>query len=149
MVFDDLVAAPLDEVLAAAAAVRDATHGSRVTWSPKVFIPLTMLCRDKCGYCTFAQPPARLDAPYLSPEQVLAIASAGAAAGCKEALFTLGERPELRYPVADEWLRANGHETTVDYLAAMCELVVTETGLLPHANAGALDTGELTRLRHV
>src|SRR4051794_27911561 len=108
-----------------------------------------MLCRDKCGYCTFAQPPARLDAPYLTPEQVLAIAAAGAAAGCKEALFTLGERPELRYPVAQQWLRANGHETTVDYLAAMCELVITETGLLPHANAGALFANELARLRGV
>jgi FO synthase len=120
-----------------------------VTWSPKVFIPLTMLCRDKCGYCTFAQPPARLDAPYLTPEQVLAIASAGAAAGVREALFTLGERPELRYPVAQEWLRDHGHETTVDYLVAMCDLVLAETGLLPHANAGALDAAELGRLRPV
>src|SRR3954467_2457407 len=149
MVFDDLVAAPLDEVLAAAAAVRDATHGSRVTWSPKVFIPLTMLCRDKCGYCTFAQPPARLDSPYLTPDQVLAIARDGAAAGCHEALFTLGERPEDRYPVARDWLTANGYASTVDYLAAMCELVLTETGLLPHANAGALAREDLARLRGV
>jgi FO synthase len=145
----DYLRAPLDELLAAAATMRDERHGTRVTWSPKVFIPLTMLCRDKCGYCTFAQPPARLDAPYLTPEQVLAIASAGAAAGCKEALFTLGERPELRYPVAQEWLGANGYETTVEYLAAMCELVITETGLLPHANAGALSSEELARLRPV
>src|SRR3954465_1225001 len=143
MVDRDLLDLPQDELMARARAIRDATTGRRVTWSPKVFIPLTMLCRDKCGYCTFAQPPARLDAPYLSPEQVLAIASAGAAAGCKEALFTLGERPELRYPVAQEWLRSNGYETTVDYLAAMCELVITETGLLPHANAGALSREEL------
>ena len=110
-----LLAAPLADLLAEAAAVRDAAHGTRVTWSPKVFIPLTMLCRDKYGYCTFAQPPARLDAPYLTPEQVLAIASAGAEAGVHEALFTLGERPELRYPVAQEWLHQHGHETTVDY----------------------------------
>ena len=144
-----LISAPLADLLAEAAAVRDAAHGTRVTWSPKVFIPLTMLCRDKCGYCTFAQPPARLDASYLTPEQVLAIASAGAEAGMHEALFTLGERPELRYPVAQEWLHQHGHETTVDYLVAMCELVLTETGLLPHANAGALDAEELGRLRAV
>jgi FO synthase len=123
--------------------------GTRITFSPKVFIPLTMLCNDRCGYCTFAQPPARLDAPYLTPEQVLAIASRGAAVGCKEALFTLGERPELRYPVAAAWLADHGYDSTVDYLAAMCELVLTETGLLPHANAGALDRAELAALRRV
>jgi FO synthase len=122
---------------------------TRITWSPKVFIPLTMLCRDRCGYCTFAQPPARLQAPYLTPEEVLAIASAGATAGCKEALFTLGERPELRYPVAADWLRDHGYDSTVHYLAAMCELVLAETGLLPHANAGALDLAELAELRKV
>ena len=122
---------------------------NRITFSPKVFIPLTMLCNDRCGYCTFAQPPARLHAPYLSPEQVLAIATDGATAGCKEALFTLGERPELRYPVAAEWLAAHGYASTVDYLVAMCELVLTETGLLPHANAGALDREELLALRGV
>ena len=122
---------------------------NRITFSPKVFIPLTMLCNDRCGYCTFAQPPARLASPYLAPEQVLAIAADGAAAGCKEALFTLGERPELRYPQAAEWLAAHGHASTVDYLVAMCELVLTETGLLPHANAGALDRGELLALRRV
>jgi FO synthase len=123
--------------------------GTRITFSPKVFIPLTMLCNDRCGYCTFAQPPARLDAPYLTPEQVLAIATRGAAVGCKEALFTLGERPELRYPVAAAWLADHGYDSTVDYLAAMCELVLTETGLLPHANAGALDRAELAALRRV
>src|SRR3954467_7386019 len=133
-----LLSLPLDELLVRAAATRDAAFGTRVTYSPKVFIPLTMLCRDRCGYCTFAKAPARVDAPYLTPEQVLAIARDGAAAGCHEALFTLGERPEDRYPVAREWLTANGYASTVDYLAAMCELVLTETGLLPHANAGAL-----------
>ena len=101
---DELLAAPLDELLAAAAAVRDRAHGTRITYSPKVFIPLTHLCRDRCGYCTFAQPPARVQAPYLSPDEVLAIASAGATAGCHEALFTLGERPEDRYPAARTWL---------------------------------------------
>jgi FO synthase len=122
---------------------------SRITFSPKVFIPLTMLCRDRCGYCTFAQPPARLAAPYLTPDQVLAIASRGAAAGCSEALFTLGERPELRYPAAADWLEQHGYASTVDYLAAMCELVLAETGLLPHANAGALGRDELATLRRV
>ena len=140
---------PLEELLQRAAAVRDATFGTRVTYSPKVFIPLTMLCRDKCGYCTFAKAPARVDAPYLTPEQVLDIARAGAAAGCHEALFTLGERPEERYPAAVEWLAANGYGSTVDYLAAMCALVRDETGLLPHANAGALFAPELAQLRAV
>jgi len=144
-----LLALPLDELTARARAVRDARTGTRVTYSPKVFIPLTMLCRDRCGYCTFAQPPARLDSPYLSPEQVLAIARAGADAGCHEALFTLGERPELRYPAAADWLAANGWASTVDYLAAMCQLVLDGTGLLPHANAGALFPDELARLRQV
>jgi len=140
---------PLDQLLAEAASVRDAGHGRRVTYSPKVFIPLTHLCRDRCGYCTFAQPPARVQAPYLTPEQVLEIARAGAAAGCHEALFTLGERPELRYTEAAAWLAEHGHESTVAYLEAMCRLVVEETGLLPHANAGALTADELASLRPV
>src|SRR3954471_807034 len=137
------------ELMARARAIRDEAHGTRVTFSPKVFIPLTMLCRDKCGYCTFAQPPARLESPYLSPDQVLAIARKGAAAGCHEALFTLGERPEERYPAAREWLDANGYASTVEYLAAMWRLVRDETGLLPHANAGALYREELATLRAV
>src|SRR5436190_2859294 len=117
---DELLVAPLDELLAAAAAVRDRAHGTRITYSPKVFIPLTHLCRDKCGYCTFAQPPARVQAPFLSPDEVLAIARAGADAGCHEALFTLGERPEERFPVAKEWLDSRGYSSTIDYLVAMC-----------------------------
>jgi len=140
---------PPDELSARARRVRDAATGTRVTYSPKVFIPLTMLCRDRCGYCTFAQPPARLDKVYLAPEDVLAIARAGAQAGCHEALFTLGERPELRYPAAAAWLAEHGYESTVDYLAAMCRLVLDETGLLPHANAGALYEHELASLRPV
>jgi FO synthase len=140
---------PLDELCARARRVRDAATGTRVTYSPKVFIPLTMLCRDRCGYCTFAQPPARLERIYLSPDDVLAIARAGARAGCHEALFTLGERPEERYPAAADWLAAHGYVSTVDYLAAMCRLVLDETGLLPHANAGALYEDELARLRPV
>jgi FO synthase len=114
-----------------------------------VFIPLTMLCRDKCGYCTFAQPPARLESPYLSEHEVLAIAESGAAAGCHEALFTLGERPELRYPDAAKWLETHGFASTVDYLAHVARLVVEKTGLLPHANAGALYAEELALLRKI
>ena len=140
---------PLPELMAAARERRDAATGTRITYSPKVFIPLTMLCQDRCGYCTFAQPPARLDSPYLEPDQVLAIARQGARAGCHEALFTLGERPELRYPVARQWLDDHGYASTVDYLVAMCELVRDQTGLLPHANAGALDADELAALRVV
>ncbi len=140
---------PSDELLRAARAVRDHAHGTRVTFSPKVFIPLTMLCRDKCGYCTFAKAPARIDAPYLTPEQVLEVARHGAQAGCHEALFTLGERPEERYPVARAWLEEHGYGSTIDYLTAMCRLVLDETGLLPHANAGALFPDELAQLRPV
>ena len=146
---NEVLTAPLDELMARARAVRDRRFGARVTFSPKVFIPLTMLCRDTCGYCTFAQPPARLEAPYLSPDQVLNIARQGAVRGCHEALFTLGERPEERYEVARDWLTEHGYESTVHYLAAMCKLVLDETGLLPHANAGALYKDELALLRPV
>ncbi|HVC70547.1 MAG TPA: 5-amino-6-(D-ribitylamino)uracil--L-tyrosine 4-hydroxyphenyl transferase CofH [Acidimicrobiales bacterium] len=146
---NDLLVAPLGDLQAEARAVRHAAHGNRATYSPKVFIPLTHLCRDRCGYCTFAQPPARLAAPYLSSDQVLAIARAGAAAGCHEALFTLGEAPEDRYPVARQWLTEHGFTSTVDYLVAACALVRDETGLLPHANAGALGPEDLARLREV
>jgi len=144
-----LLDAPLAELLRDARKIRDLQYGARVTYSPKVFIPLTMLCRDKCGYCTFAQPPARLEQPYLSPEQVLTIAKRGAASGCHEALFTLGERPELRYDIAADWLRNNGYDSTVHYLHDMAKLVLDETGLLPHANAGALYKEELEMLRRV
>ncbi len=136
-------------LMSQARAVRDARTGTRITFSPKVFIPLTMLCRDTCGYCTFAQPPARLQNPYLSPEEVLKIAKQGARRGCHEALFTLGERPELKYEVAKKWLADNGYDSTVHYLHDMAQLVVKETGLLPHANAGALYHDELAQLRAV
>ena len=145
----ELLERPISALVAEAAARRDQHHGRRVTYSPKVFIPLTQLCRDRCGYCTFAQPPARLAAPYLTSDEVLAIARSGAAAGCHEALFTLGEAPEERYPAARSWLQANGYATTVEYLAAMCAVVRDETGLLPHANAGALSSAELAALRPV
>lgn len=126
---------------------RDALFGTRVTFSPKVFIPLTQLCRDRCGYCTFAHSPRTATAPFLEPDEVLAVAEQGAAAGCHEALFTLGEAPELRYPEAAEWLAAHGHVSTVGYLAEMTALVLAETGLLPHSNAGALSEEDLATLR--
>jgi len=145
----DVLAASLPDLLAAASARRHQAHGSRVTWSPKVFIPLTRLCRDRCGYCTFATAPARVDEPFLSAHQVLAIARTGVAAGCHEALFTLGERPEQRWPVARRWLDDAGYSSTVDYLVAACRMVLEDTGLLPHANAGALGPDDLARLRTV
>jgi FO synthase len=145
----ELLVTPLRELMGEAARLRDAGHGDRITFSPKVFIPLTMLCRDRCGYCTFAKPPARLESPYLSVKDVLDVARAGRQAGCWEALFTLGEAPEDRYPVARDWLGAAGHSSTVDYLVAAAGTVLEETGLLPHANAGALSRSELERLRAV
>jgi len=143
----DLLNLPLEQLCSQAASLRDQTYGSTLTYSPKVFIPLTKLCRDRCGYCTFAEPPARLQAPYLSMEEVLEVARRGAQAGCHEALFTLGERPELRYPQAQEWLEQHGWSSTVEYLGAAAQAVLTETGLLPHANAGALFAQELASLR--
>src|SRR3954452_14321103 len=122
--FRELLDAPLTEIMPAAAARRDARTGRRITFSPKVFIPLTMLCRDRCGYCTFAKPPARLEAPYLSLDDVLDIARRGAAVGCHEALFTLGEAPEERYPAARAWLEKHGYGTTVDYLVDACRAVL-------------------------
>ena len=146
---DYLLNAPLPELMAAAAAVRDAAFGRRVTYSPKVFIPLTFLCNDSCSYCTFAQPPARVASPYMSAADVLKVAKQGARQGCHEALFTLGERPEDRYPIARQWLTDNGYSSTVDYVAAMARMVLVETGLLPHANCGALTADELAVLRPV
>jgi len=137
----------LDSLMREAAALRDAAFGERITFSKKVFIPLTHLCRDTCGYCTFVHPPKKGEAAYLTPEQVLAIARAGQAAGCAEALFTLGDKPELKWKPAAEALAAMGHATTLDYLAAMGALVFKETGLLPHFNPGLMDAADLARLR--
>ena len=123
--------------------------GGLVTYSPKVFIPLTKLCRDVCHYCTFAAPPRRGERAYLTADEVLAIARAGAEAGCKEALFTLGDKPERRYRAAREELAALGCETTIEYLVRMCRLVLDETGLLPHANPGVMTRDELRALREV
>ena len=136
-------------LLRAAAAVRDAARPDVVTYSPKVFIPLTELCRDVCHYCTFAKAPRRLRAAYLSPDEVLEIARAGERAGCREALFTLGDKPELRYRAAREALDRLGYATTIDYLAAMCRLVLDETRLLPHVNPGVLTAEDVGRLREV
>jgi FO synthase len=141
---DDLAA-----LMEVAAALRDQGHGARVSYSRKVFIPLTQLCRDSCHYCTFAHPPRRGAAAYLSPDEMLAIARAGAAADCKEALFTLGDKPELRYRAAREELARRGHDSTVSYLAAMAALVLRETGLLPHVNPGVMSADEIARLRAV
>ena len=145
----EIADAPLEELLRAARSLRAAAKGVVVTYSPKVFIPLTKLCRDVCHYCTFARPPRRGERAYLVPDEVVAIASAGAEAGCHEALFTLGDKPELRYRAAREELAALGHSTTIEYLAAMCRLVLDETGLLPHANPGVMTLDELALLREV
>jgi FO synthase len=146
---DDLLATAPDELAAAGGARRLGCFGRRVTYSPKVFIALTKLCRDRCGYCTFARQPARLVSPYLASDDVVRIARAGRDAGCHEALFTLGEGPEDRYPVARAWLEAHGYASTVEYLAAAAALVAEESGLLVHTNAGALAEGELAALRPV
>ena len=138
---------PLAELMAAAAALRDAHKGRTVTYSRKVFIPLTTLCRDDCGYCTFKRDPGQPGAGYLSPDEVLEIARRGQAQGCKEALFSLGDKPELRFPEARAALARFGHETTAGYLAAMCALILKETGLLPHPNPGTLSRAEIAALR--
>ena len=122
----------------AAAARRDAAHGDIVSYSRKVFVPLTQLCRDVCHYCTFAQAPGQDKPPYLTIDAVLAVARAGQAAQCKEVLFTLGDKPELRYPAARRALQRLGHETTLSYLAEAANAVLTETGLLPHVNPGCM-----------
>lgn len=140
---------PLDRLIRRAAELRDEGHGAIVTWSPKVFIPLTQLCRDVCHYCTFAKAPRRLDHAYLSVEEVLAIARAGADAGCTEALFTLGDRPEARYATARGALAGLGHDTTLSYLREVAGAVISRTGLLPHINAGVMDAGAFAVLRPV
>ena len=135
----ELFAVPLEELCAEARRLRERGKGSLVTYSPKVFIPLTTLCRDVCGYCTFARPPRRGERAYMPLEEVLAVARAGVAAGCQEALFTLGDKPELRYRVARSELRALGCETTLEYLARAARVVLDEPGLLPHVNPGLLN----------
>ena len=139
----------LPSLMRVAAALRDEAHGDLVSYSRKVFIPLTQLCRDVCHYCTFAHPPRPGEPAYLSAEQVLEIARAGARAGCHEALFTLGDKPELRYAAARDALQRLGHKTTLSYLAEMAGLVLRETGLLPHLNPGVMTPADIDRLRAV
>jgi FO synthase len=141
--------ATLAELMAASERMTLDRFGSVATYSRKVFIPLTRLCRDVCHYCTFATAPSRLDAAYLSRDEVLAIARAGAAAGCREALFTLGDRPEDRYRAAADALAALGHESTLSYLREMAAAVLEETGLLPHLNPGLMDDADYAALRPV
>ena len=138
---------PLLELMHAATSLREAHKGQVVTYSRKVFIPLTTLCRDDCGYCTFKRDPGQPGAKTLAPHEVLEIARRGEAQGCKEALFSLGDKPELRFPEAAEELARFGHKTTAEYLVAMCHLVLEETGLLPHANPGTLGRAEIAALR--
>jgi 7,8-didemethyl-8-hydroxy-5-deazariboflavin synthase CofG subunit len=139
--------APLDELLSAASALRAKGKGSTVTFSKKVFIPLTTLCRDYCGYCTFRKDPGQPGAHFMTPDEVLDVAEQGRRAGCKEALFSLGDQPERIFPEARDFLRAQGFTRTLDYLAAMCELVLDRTGLLPHSNPGVMDGAILARLK--
>ena len=133
----------------AASLIRDSGKGRNVSFSPKVFIPLTRLCRDFCGYCTFRQAPDEADNLYMSPDEVLAVAEAGERLGCTEALFTLGERPEQRYTEAGEWLRHRGYSTTLDYLHDASRLVLENTSLLPHLNPGTMSRREMEHLREV
>jgi FO synthase len=145
----ELLDRALEDLCAEARAVRDEGHGALVTYSPKVFIPLTKLCRDVCHYCTFARPPRRGERAFMTIEEVLDVARAGAAAGCREALFTLGDKPELRYRAAREELAALGCETTLEYLARASEAVLDETGLLPHLNPGVMAVDDIRELRRV
>src|SRR5436190_13033936 len=139
----------IEALLAAAARRRDAAHGRRISYSRKVFIPLTQLCRDVCHYCTFAHAPRSGESPYLSLDQVIAIAEAGRKAGCKEALFTLGDKPELRYSAARKELDRLGHPTTLSYLAEAAGAVFRETGLLAHINPGLMTGEDIDALRKV
>ena len=136
-----------DSLLSAAARLRDQVKGRRVTYSKKVFIPLTNLCRDYCGYCTFRKDPNQAGARTMTPDEVIAVAEAGARLGCKEALFSLGDRPEAIFPEMRDQLARFGHRTTLAYLTQMCERVLNETGLLPHANPGLMGRKDLERLR--
>ncbi len=136
-------------LMLAASRLRDRYRPRVVTYSRKVFIPLTNLCRDTCGYCTFVKQPGEPEAHTMTPEEVLAAARAAKRAGCKEALFSLGDKPELKYPSHRRWLQERGYQTTLEYLRDMCELVFRETGLLPHVNAGVMTEDETAMLREV
>ena len=144
-----LLDVPAATLMPTAEALTLAGFGAAVTYSRKVFIPLTRLCRDVCSYCTFAKAPRKLASAYLSPEEVLAIARAGQAADCKEALFTLGDKPEERYSAARAALKSADSTSTLEYLQRMAKLVLEETGLLPHLNPGVLEAADFARLRPV
>src|SRR4051812_135126 len=144
-----LVGLDAEDLLRAARRVAREGKGRLVTYSPKVFIPLTKLCRDVCHYCTFARPPRRGERAYMSIEEVLEVARVGAAAGCREALFTLGDKPELRYRTARDELTALGCETTLEYLRRAAGAVLEKTGLLPHLNPGVLTGEDVRALRPV
>ena len=137
----------LPELLSAARKLKEKYHPGVVTYSRKVFLPLTNLCRDYCGYCTFRRDPGEADAHTMTPEEVLAVAKEGEKLGCTEALFSLGDRPEAIFPEMRETLRHLGYRSTLHYLEAMCELVLRETRLLPHANPGLLSSKWIERLR--
>ncbi|MBI4012981.1 MAG: 7,8-didemethyl-8-hydroxy-5-deazariboflavin synthase CofG [Candidatus Rokubacteria bacterium] len=137
----------LPAVLGAAAAFRDAGKGRTVTYSRKVFLPLTNLCRDDCGYCTFKRDPGQPGAHTMDLEELLAVCEAGARLGCKEALLSLGDKPEARFPAHRDWLRQRGYRTTLEYLQAACEAIVRHTPLLPHANPGLMTERDLHTLR--
>src|SRR3989440_6772211 len=144
-----LLDAPLEELCAEARLLRDGGHGTLVTYSPKVFIPLTKLCRDVCHYCTFARPRRRGERAYMTIDEVLEVARAGVAAGCHEALFTLGDKPEVRYRAARDELERLGGGRRVDYGARAAAAVLDETGLLPHLNLGVLTRADFVALRPV
>src|SRR5262249_11267535 len=137
----------LDSLMSAAAELRNRFKVRHITYSKKVFVPLTNLCRDYCGYCTFRKDPVQPGARTMMPDEVIAVAEAGARLGCKEALFSLGDRPEAIFPEMRETLARLGHRTTLSYLAEMCERVLNETGLLPHANPGLMGRKDLETLR--
>ena len=145
--FHQAAQAPLAELLGAATELRVQGKGTVITFSKKVFIPLTTLCRDYCNYCTFRKDPGQPGAHFMTPDEVLTLAERGRQAGCKEALFSLGDQPEKIFPEAREFLSAQGYSRTLDYLAAMCELVLEKIGLLPHANPGVMDRAVLVRLK--
>ncbi len=137
------------DLIREASVIRDKGYGSLVTYSPKVFIPLTHLCRDVCHYCTFAKTPKRISSPYMSVEEVVDSAKRAEALGCKEALFTLGERPELRYSTARKALSSMGYTTTLEYLKVASQAVIDNTELLPHLNPGCMSLKEILELRPV
>ena len=137
----------IEKLCVAASSIRDKGKGNKITFSPKVFIPLTQLCRDYCGYCTFRKDPKDVKNLYMDPEEILKVVKKGEKAGCTEALFTLGERPELRFEEAKTWLNERGYKTTLEYVTDMCKLVINNSTLLPHANPGTMSKNELREIK--